>query len=176
MVDEFSAPLFFVRGDQINFQVPYEVAGRPSVKVSVVRDGVAGPPFETPLAAAAPALFAWGDDPTRAIVVYADGSLNGPDSPAKPQQSLIFFATGDGETTPPGQTGAPAASPFPAPLAAVELWIGGQRAAIDYAGAAPGFVGLMQINARMTSATGIVSVVLKIGAHQTAMDLWLSAE
>ena len=143
MVDEVSAPLFFVRDDQINFQVPYEVTGRSSVQVAVVRDGVPGPEIELALEAAAPALFAWGDDPGRAIAVYADGSLNSAENPATPGQPVILFATGEGQTGPPGRTGVPAGAPYAAPLGDVELWIGGEQAVLDYAGAAPGYVGLM---------------------------------
>lgn len=170
LVDEAPAPLFFVRDDQINFQVPYEVVGRPSVSIRVVRDGIEGPAREVPLAEAAPALFAWGDEPGRAIAVYADGSLNSPDSPAEPGRPILLFATGGGQSAPPGVTGAPAEPPYPAPLGDVELWIGGEQATIDYAGRAPGFVGLMQINARMTAASGAVTVVLKVGGIETAVD------
>jgi uncharacterized protein (TIGR03437 family) len=170
MVDEIPAPLFYVRDDQIKFQVPYEVVGRPSVRIHVVRDGVAGPDREVVLAAAAPALFAWGDDPGRAVAVYADGTLNSAEKPAEPGQALIFFATGGGQSTPPGITGAPAMPPYPTPLGDVELWIGGEMSMIDYAGAAPGYVGMMQINARMTGASGRAQVVLKIGGAETAVQ------
>ncbi|MBI1358405.1 MAG: hypothetical protein GC160_29060 [Acidobacteria bacterium] len=176
MVDEVAAPLFFVREDQINFQVPYEVADRSTVQVAVVRDGVRGPNVAMALQAAAPALFAWGDDPSRAIAVYADGTLNGEDNPAAPGQPLIFFATGEGQTAPPGRTGVPAEAPYPAPLGDVELWIGGEQATLDYAGAAPGFVGLMQINARMTQASGKASVVLKVGGVETAVETSIFAQ
>ena len=170
MVDEIAAPLFYIRDDQINFQVPYEVVGRPTVRIHVIRDGAAGPDREVALTAAAPALFAWGDDPGRAVAVYADGRLNSAENPAEPGRTLILFATGSGQSSPPGVTGAPAMPPYPAPLGDVELWIGGEQAIVDYAGAAPAYVGLMQINARMTSASGCATVVLKVGDKETEVE------
>ncbi len=173
LVDEVEAPLFFVRQDQINFQVPFEVDGRAAVGIRVVRDDVEGPEFEAALAPAAPALFAWGSDPSQAIAVYADGSLNEEGRPAEPGQALVFYATGGGQTTPPGRTGAPAEQPFPAPLANIELWIGGEQAVLDYAGAAPGFVGLLQINARMPDASGKVRVVLRAGQSESVAETYV---
>ncbi len=173
LVDEVEAPLFFVRQDQINFQVPFEVAGRESVRIRVIRNEVEGPEFVAALAPAAPALFAWGADLSQAIAVYADGSLNSEDQPAAPGRALVFYATGGGQTAPPGRTGAPAEQPFPAPLADIELWIGGEQAILDYAGAAPGFVGLLQINARMPAVSGRVRVVLRAGENESIAETYV---
>ncbi len=170
LVDEIAAPLFFVREDQINFQIPYEVAGRATVRIVAVRNEIPGSAYELELATSAPALFAWGDDLSRAIAVHADGSLNGPTNPAELGQPVIFYASGEGQTSPPGTTGVPAIAPYPSPLADVQLWIGGEQAILDYAGAAPGFVGLMQINARMTAASGNVPVVLRVGGVSTVVQ------
>jgi len=177
LVDGIAAPLFFVRDDQINFQVPYELVGRSSVSVVVSYDGKVGPPRQVNLAPAAPALFTWGDDPGRVVAVYADGSLNGPANAATSGRPFILFATGEGQTIPPGATGLPSAAPLAVPLANVELWIGGEPAVIDYAGAAPGFVGLMQINARTnTSLTGRVPVVLRAGRSPSVAETSMFVE
>lgn len=173
LVDEVEAPLFFVRQDQINFQVPFEVDGRESIRIRVIRDEVAGPEFEAALAPVAPALFAWGVDLSQAIAVYADGSLNGEDQPAAPGDALVFYATGGGQTAPPGRTAAPAEQPFPTPLADIELWIGGEQAVLDYAGAAPGFVGLLQINARMPAVSGKVRVILRAGENESIAETYI---
>lgn len=173
LADEVEAPLFFVRDDQINFQMPFELLGRATVRIRVVNNGEEGLAAEAALAAAAPALFATGADPSQAIAVHADGSLNSAANPAGAGDSLVFYATGGGQTAPPGRTGMPAGQPFPAPLADIEVWIGAEQAQLDYAGAAPGFVGLMQINARMTAASGRSRVVLRAGDQESAAETYI---
>jgi len=176
ILDGVQAPLFFVREDQINFQVPYELAGRSAVEVVVTWNGEPGEPFQLALQEAAPALFAWSDDPSRLIAVHADGSVNGPDNAASADDTLVLYASGEGQTVPPGRTGRPSEAPFPVPLAEVEILIGGEAAVIDYAGAAPGFVGLMQINVRMTDATGRAPVILKVGGVESVASASLYGE
>jgi uncharacterized protein (TIGR03437 family) len=41
---------------------------------------------------------------------------------------------------------APSSPPFPTPVAPVVVKIGGQIATVQFAGLAPGFIGLLQIN------------------------------
>jgi uncharacterized protein (TIGR03437 family) len=75
------APLFYVGPGQINFQVPYEVAGT-SVSVYVRRQTEQGVMVSAPRAAevtrAAPGLFTYpGPDARRAIAVHAVGEAQG---------------------------------------------------------------------------------------------------
>jgi len=75
------APLFYVGPEQINFQVPYEVAGT-SVSVYVRRQTSQGVMVSVPRAAdvtrAAPGLFTFpGPEPRRAIAVHAVGEAQG---------------------------------------------------------------------------------------------------
>lgn len=54
---------------------------------------------------------------------------------------MQLFATGAGAMSPPIADGAlVTTTPVPAPLSAVSVTIGGQTAAIEYAGAAPQLV------------------------------------
>jgi uncharacterized protein (TIGR03437 family) len=60
---------------------------------------------------------------------------------------LSLYATGEGVTNPDVPDGQVANSVYPKPVLPVSVRIGGQPAAVHYAGAAPGFVaGAMQIN------------------------------
>ena len=60
---------------------------------------------------------------------------------------MTAYLTGQGLTDPPLTTGDVApASPFSMPVAVVQIKIGGRLADIQFAGMAPGFVGLMQMN------------------------------
>lgn len=94
--------------------------------------------------------------------------MNSPANPAAPGSTVIFYATGGGQTNPAGVDGSLAAAPYPSPLAPVSVTIGGTKAAVAYAGAAPGFIaGLLQMNVQIP--TGLSSVaasplVLTIGS------------
>ncbi len=80
---------------------------------------------------------------------------------------VVLYGTGEGQTTPGGVTGALAAQPYPRPVSPVTVLIGGHPAEILYAGAAPGYAGLMQINARIPLGVkadgGSVGLRLEIG-------------
>ena len=77
----------------------------------------------------------------------ADGTINASQTPARPGQYVTAYLTGQGLVDPPVTTGDVApASPFSMPVAAVQIKIGGRSADIQFAGMAPGFVGLMQMN------------------------------
>jgi uncharacterized protein (TIGR03437 family) len=70
--------------------------------------------------------------------------LNRPDEPAEPGQIMVLWGTGLGPTDPPVQAG----QPVPGQALAIhqpEVWVGGFQAQVQYAGRAPGFAGLDQI-------------------------------
>jgi uncharacterized protein (TIGR03437 family) len=58
-------------------------------------------------------------------------------------------------------------------LAPATVTIGGANALVDYAGLAPGFVGLYQINARVPSGlpAGNQAVVITMGGTQSSIAL-----
>ena len=60
-----------------------------------------------------------------------------------------MYATGEGQTVPPGEDGKLAEPPFPEPVLPVEVLIGGLPAKVLYFGSAPDLTGLVQINAEI---------------------------
>jgi uncharacterized protein (TIGR03437 family) len=68
---------------------------------------------------------------------------------------IQVFTTGLGETLPPLEAGRPGASsePFHRAAVAPEAFIGGVRAEVLFAGVAPGFAGLYQVNVRIPPGT-----------------------
>ena len=158
LVNNYPAGLFYVSPVQINFLVPPNlVPGPASVVVKV--SGLEGPAISLSLALVAPGLFQL--DLQNAVATEVDGTVLTPSSPAKPGDIVSLWATGLGPTdsVPPENylqipTGA-------APLIAganLSILLDGMPVdpdAIQYAGQAPGFAGLYQINLALPASTGL---------------------
>lgn len=154
-VGNIAAPLYYVSPGQINFQVPADLRAVP-VSVWVTVDGLVGPIVPLTLAPAAPALFQL--DAQTAIATQVDGTLLTQASPAHPGDIVVLYATGLGATVPPAiyRQVASAAAQL-APGANLQILLDGvpvDSGAVEYAGLAPGFAGLYQINLILPVSTG----------------------
>ncbi len=142
-----SAPLYFVSSTQASIQLPYGLTGSwVTLRVSNSR-GVSNE-VVAPLAATSPGVFSRPDG--RPVVLHADYSIISPENPARPGETVLIWLTGLGELSPAVGTGAanPAAPLARAVDAPIQVLFGGvPAAALGYAGGAPGFAGLCQINA-----------------------------
>ena len=140
--------------------------------------GQSAAPVSIPVAAASPALFtADSSGQGQAAAANQDGSLNAANNPAQKGSIMTFYATGEGQTIPPGVDGKPASSPLPAPVLGAQLLIGGVAAGIQYVGAAPGEVaGVLQINARipMNIPIGRQPVLLRIGEFDSPDGVFIA--
>jgi len=130
------------------------------------------------VAGAAPGLFTADSTGTgQAAALNEDGSYNDAALPAVPGSMIVLFGTGEGQTSPAGVDGKPAADPYPKPVQAVTVRIGGQTAEVLYAGAAPGLVaGVLQLNVRVPSgvASGNHSIVSQVGDVSSRPDVTVS--
>jgi uncharacterized protein (TIGR03437 family) len=163
------AQLFYVQSGQITLQVPYEIAGSGTAEVQILEGGVSTARLLTAVADSAPAIFTLNGGTGQAAAINGDGTANTAASGASPGDVLAIFATGEGQTSPAGITGKLAAPPYPVPVQAVSVSIGGRPAAILYAGGAPGFAGLMQVNVRIPDSlgSGPQPVELTVGSAQS---------
>jgi uncharacterized protein (TIGR03437 family) len=153
-INNIPADLYYVSPTQINFLVPPNITPGPAT-VAVFIDGLYGPQIQLTLTAAAPGLFQL--DATHAVATFPDGSVLTASSPAQSGDIVILWATGLGPVTPPAlYSEIPAAA---APLvvgANLSILLNGAPVpadAIDYAGVAPGFAGLYQINLTLPTPT-----------------------
>ena len=135
-------PLMYVSSTQINLQVPFEVAGLASASVRVRRSGTLAEAI-LPVADASPGIFG---SLRQAAILNEDGTLNNSDQPALRGHVITVFATGQGMVEPALATNrvAPLSPLCRSPN--VKATIGDQPARVDFAGMAPGFVGLWQLN------------------------------
>jgi uncharacterized protein (TIGR03437 family) len=124
-----------------------------------------------PVVATSPGLFTLNSSGRgQGAILNQDYTVNGPSNAAAGDSVVIFYGTGDGQTSPAGVDGKPAVGTYPKPVAAVSVTIGGQAAEVLYAGAAPNFVaGVFQINARVPKglAAGAAQVKIKIGDSES---------
>ena len=164
--DGFPAPLFYVSETQINLQVPRMVTGRARVTVTVTVGGTPRGTRVVEVAESAPALFVVENQ--QALAFNEDGGANVRNNPAEKGSVLSFFATGFGLWEIDLPDGTPAQVPLPKPRLPVTVWIGGQLTELLFARAAPGQVGVLQINVRMPTrvppgTVGNLGVVLRVG-------------
>jgi uncharacterized protein (TIGR03437 family) len=123
--------------EQINFQVPYELAGVSRATLVVRANGQSSAPVEISLVGIQPEVF---------VIT--------PQRPVSRGENITIWATGLGAVSNPPASGRPAvADPMSRVIAAVEVRIGGVAAPVSFAGLAPGFAGLYQINAQIAANT-----------------------
>ena len=101
------APLIYVSSSQVNAIVPYEVAGQSSTQIQVKVQGKPTNAVTVPVVAASPGVFA---------ITNPDGSVNSATNPVTPDGYLVLYATGEGQTTPPGVDGTVNTKVFPKPI------------------------------------------------------------
>jgi uncharacterized protein (TIGR03437 family) len=159
-------PMLYASNGQINVQIPYEVTPNVTQSLVVNRGGALSSAVPLAVASIQPSIFLAG--PTQGVIVDSNGTLKDANSPAAAGSVVIIYCTGLGPVTPSVASGVGA--PGPTTLVnAASVTIGGQNAAIQYAGLTPGSPGLYQINAVVPSGTSgdAVAVVLTVGTQSS---------
>jgi uncharacterized protein (TIGR03437 family) len=100
-------------------------------------------------------------------IVNQDGTVNSAANPAPRGSVVSIYATGEGQTSPPGVTGSVTQLDLKKPVLPVTVTIGGIGATVQYAGSAASVVaGLLQVNAVVpqgVSPGAAVPVVVNVG-------------
>ena len=165
-INGISAPILYASATQINAQVPFEISpGAATVNVTS-GNSVAG---TTTIAVqgVAPGLF---NTSNHAAVVNSDGSVNSDASPASAGKFIAAYLTGLGAVNNPVATGAAAsANPLSTVTVTVTATLGGLDAQVVFAGLAPGYAGLYQVNLMVPQlATG--DYPLQVSANGVASN------
>ena len=145
-----SAPLLYVSGGQVNFQVPWEVSGQQQVALTVTVNGQISAPQTKNVALYAPGLFTVNDEGAGQGAILGPGyGLVDASYPAIAGTTIVqIFGTGLGPVTNQPPSGAVAPSgPFAETTTTPTVTIGGMPATVSYSGLAPGLVGVYQVNA-----------------------------
>ncbi len=151
------APLFFVSPLQVNYQIPPGTVPGPATITITSGDGQVSVGL-TLVTIAAPSLFTMNQIGTGAAAAHDAITLAGSPFPATRaggQPNIIaFYATG---------LGADATDLEANVNASVQVTIDGNPATVDYAGRAPGFTGLNQLNVILPEGItpGVHNVVVR---------------
>ena len=179
MIGGKAAPILYASERQTSAIVPWDVVG-PSAEIVVEYQGVRSRALTLPVAGSVPALFsANASGRGQAAALNQDFTLNSAASPADPGSIVVFFGTGEGRTVPGSVDGKVSGAPLPRPELPVNVTIGGQRADVLYAGAAPGIVaGVFQLNVRVpiAIAEGSQPVVVRIGGGASQLGLTIAVK
>jgi uncharacterized protein (TIGR03437 family) len=179
LFDGTAAPLLYAGSNQINAIVPYGVSGKTSTELTVTAQGKTIATVAQAVAAAAPAIFTQNFSGSCAgAILNQDLSVNSPSNPAAMGTVISIFASGAGQTSPPGVDGQVTGTTLPAPLLPVTVQIGGLGAKVSYAGAAPGLVaGVTQVKRHdsIRSEFGIGHfIVLNVGGLSSQAGVTIS--
>jgi uncharacterized protein (TIGR03437 family) len=159
-----NVPLLFVSPGQVNAQVPYET--KPGTATLVVQsNGLLSAPVDFTVTPTGPGVMIVAPANHALVWNIEEASLNSAQTPTKPGEYITAYVIGQGLVDNPVATGAAApSSPYSLPLAAVQATIGGQPAVIQFAGLAPGYVGLMQLNLQVPDVpAGELALEVTIG-------------
>ena len=153
------ATLSYASATQINALAPASLPANSTATLSVVMNGAAVTD-SVAVATAAPGIFTSSGATGQAAATNQDGSLNSASNPAARGSVVSIYATGQGAST-----------------NNVTLMTAGYNAPVLYAGPAPGFPGLMQINAQIPAGflpPGIQAVVLTVAGASSQAGVTLA--
>jgi uncharacterized protein (TIGR03437 family) len=175
--DQLQAPMYYIDGSQVNFQVPSNSpAGQNRIAVRVTDTGELVAGGSLLVASASPGLFTASQNGAgQALVLNQDNTVNASSNPAAAGTIIALYGTGQGQVSPavPDGTATPVgtlSNTVAVPTSDQRTCLNSQPSMcvlfgnsslgdIKFSGLAPGFIGLWQINVLVPSGvTGTVPV------------------
>jgi len=145
----------YVSPNQINLQVPWELANYPSATVKVILNYTYSAEYTLNLAAYAPGFFSYqsnGQSNAAALdLSYIEISASHPVSRGS---TVVLFLNGLGPVNNRPADGWPAADASATTVSTPTISIGGQPATVTFSGLAPGYADLYQVNATVPAGIG----------------------
>ncbi|PWT99728.1 MAG: hypothetical protein C5B51_26595 [Terriglobia bacterium] len=158
-VNGISAPVLGVANvngqEQVNFQAPYEIAGKTSAPVAITRAGQASASVDVPVASLQPGVY---------VITHGDYTAVTVARPLQRGEIAILWASGLGAVSNQPPTGGVAPSSALV-QANVRVTLGGIPCDVAFAGLGPGLIGVYQVNFRVASnvASGSQQLILAAG-------------
>jgi uncharacterized protein (TIGR03437 family) len=170
-----SLPLYFTSSGQINAIVPIDVPVNARLQLAVIRGSTSTGSESVSIAAAQPAVFTPGQTGTGQGYIFVHDAagvetLADSSKPAQAGDVVVTYCAGLGLTNPSIAAGVISPAALSPTVNAVTMTIGGKDANVFFAGLAPGFVGLYQVNATVPAGVtsgAAVPVVLSVGGQNS---------
>lgn len=149
--DGVPAPILIASSNQIRTVVPFAVAGKTKVDVSVSYLGRASNVMSLPVGEAAPGIFTLNETGRGpALARTEDYQFSDVSNPIPPGSEMILYLTGEGVSVPAGIDGRVVGDQLTKPQLAVRVFLGDLQLETSYVGSTPGQVtGMLQVNAKV---------------------------
>ena len=160
-------PLLYAGEGQINAQLPYDLPVNTTHQLIVRRGFSYTLPEPVTVAAAQPAIFTRSQTGQgQGLIFTAEGRLADASHPVGAGEVVVMYGVGLGAVNPPVAAGVAAAG-LSRTVQPVTVTVGAVEARVLYAGLAPGFAGLYQVNAEVPAGVpaGEAAVVLTVAAQ-----------
>jgi len=164
------APLLYVSQTQINFLIPFEAPAGGTADVTVSSGDTAIASYSIPLAQDAPAIFTQNAQGTGPALVFTPSFVAQPTVASG--DVVILYAAGLGATNPPADSFSGAtAGTLNWVVDALDIYVGEQKldaSDILFAGLAPGFPGIYQLNVKVPAGLATDRLYMTQGGAQSA--------
>ena len=170
-------PMLFVSSQQINGQLPFNVDGNATMTLRT--PGGISDNYNFTIFSAAPSIFrsgTAGPETGLATIFRSDNNqLVTPTNPIHPNDAIVIYATGLGQTQPAVDAGLPSPSdPLGSAIIVPQVTLGGVPLNLAFAGLVPGEVGVYQINATVPLKVpqGLsIPLVVNQGGNSTTLSV-----
>lgn len=154
------APLYFVSDTQMSLLVPFATSGT-TAEIVVKNGNQESNRVSVPIARTSPGIYTQPQNGIGAgAILKADFSLVTPFNPVRRGDTVLIYLTGLGALNPALNDGAAASTTVLSRITdSVNVYVGGIKATVAFAGAAPGFVGLYQLNVVIPASAPLGSAV-----------------
>jgi len=178
--DGTPAALNYVSQYVITAQVPFGVQPGKQSSMQISYNNTSSDPFNIDVLTVVPGLYTAGANGKGLVTaVNQDGTINSLTNPAPTGSYVTIYAVGLGTLNPALPTGkVPPSSPLSYTNSTVSASIDGWTAPVTFAGAAPGFVGLYQVNLQVPTKAGSGARALTLYAgggapSQNDVTIWV---
>jgi len=170
-------PLYFASGGFVTLQAPTTLAAGATTSIKVTTASGSTSAITLPVASTNPGIFTvdvGGQGQAKAInqdgTQNGDGTITGSDTAAPRGSVVAVYASGLGSVSPAIPAGTPASTTTVSNTTqTVTATIGNQPANVTFAGAAPGLIGVYQVNVQvpLTAPSGATRLVISAGGNDS---------